>query len=494
MDQVETSQVGTAREGRGAAAKRTPDLLSLPRGDDATACVVRQALHMLRLMGRLDTGRVLVLEPRSAALARLLREHGFRGACHALARHESPNAALRADGYDHVLVADWLEAYEHAESPGESSAPEVLAADSFDVILASDALRFVPLERLTVVLSYLSASLTPRGCLIVAEPSPPFDIRAIESALARSGLLLAADVELACGAGPRVVATFQLRGGEESRLIGLLRRVTYADLERDAVLRQGLVTAYRAVFGGEEWREWARCVRLGCGRQYSRQECEALDPPDRCVCGWSEPLAAFHTAEQVLARLRSELGDPAASCCYVRPGRDGAVDGFMWGYDADVDRLAVALLSGEQVAPGQSALRGQLRDLVAQVEGGEPAGPVYYQSELGVAEGVRSLSLVRGLFTRVLQCASARGARVVVTRTSTRSSAYRLLLGIGMRVLYTYPPCDGGAAGVPADGAERRIVLGGDIRQILSIFCGESDRRLAVRIARELRRGQGQQG
>ncbi len=126
---------------------------------------------------------------------------------------------------------------------------------------------------------------------------------------------------------------------------------------------------------------------------------------------------------------------------------------------------------------------------------------IYYHAELGVREGVRSMSLTRVLFERGLRFAAERGARAVVLRTSKRSPVYRLLTGLGMRPFYWYD-LEGGTAPTQVSEAvpdaaslsrpDDRLLLASDIQTLLDVFATISDTRLAVRIVRGLRAGQEQ--
>jgi hypothetical protein len=288
---------------------------------------------------------------------------------------------------------------------------------------------------------------------------------------------------------PRVLATFQARGRSESRLIGVLRRVTRSQLEDSASLRQDLCVAYREGFGGEEWHEWARCGSLRCDRRYSRSEAEALGPAGLCDCGWPQPVQPFHSNRQIMEKAYTELGDDGNSCCYIRDAA-GAVGGFAWGYHTSIDPLALALTS--QTGDTAWEISTRLQHWLASSGLAHCKDHLYYHSEEAVLEGIRSLSLTRALFHRSLQLAADRGAHVVVLRTSMRSAAYALLIGIGMKVIYRYHSSDGT---LPVDlhasyGTEHetRVVLGGNLRQILSLLSQESDRQVAARIAHHLKR------
>jgi hypothetical protein len=304
---------------------------------------------------------------------------------------------------------------------------------------------------------------------------------------------------------PRTVAVFQRRGDEEARLVGKLERVTASDIERDASLRASVFHVYTEVFGGDEWREWAYCTRPGCGGTYSRADYEALSPAGYCACGWHEPLVPYHSEASVTAKLRAELADPPRSRCYIRRRQPDMADAFVWGYIAPVDDVA-DLLAAEQDYGMRERLRASMVEMLDACDVPLPPGlppTVYYQSEIGVASASRSMTMVRSLFHRVCQFADDRGIPVVVTRTSRTSAAHDLLLGLGMRVISGYqksPAANTNTYNAPvnvsgkhiwtqADIQAERVVFAAPVRDLLRIFYRDSDRRLALHIARHLRRG-----
>lgn len=319
----------------------------------------------------------------------------------------------------------------------------------------------------------------------------------LQASLAAHGLLVCADHEAVADGWPRALATFQRCGVEETRQIGLLRRVTLRDIECNHRLQRELFTTYRNVFGGEEWREWVRCTRPGCGRYYGKQEVLELQPRGMCECGWHEPLVPFHTLESVLTKLRRELADEVSSCCHVRNDLDGKVEGFSWGYMTTLPKLLDTLLP----APDERARATLSTGLVAWYnERGliDMNAPIYYHSELGVMEHVRGLALGCAFFHRAMQFAYDQGVETVIIRSSPRTNASPICFGLGMQVLYRYDePYDDGIdkwdvfPAADDDSPDGRIVLAGDVRRLLQVFSKESDRRLAVHIGRRLRMGRG---
>jgi hypothetical protein len=156
---------------------------------------------------------------------------------------------------------------------------------------------------------------------------------------------------------------------------------------------------------------------------------------------------------------------------------------------------------------------------------GAKPGRIYYQAQIGALEEVRSFGLLRGLFHRALQFAADHGTGIVVTRTSPRTSVYPLLVGIGMRIVYRYDealaagPSGETATGSATDAAlggesgatnaadatdtaetadasagrrgVQRVVLAGALDAMLRLFYTESDRRVIVQIAHQLRQQPG---
>lgn len=484
---------------------------TLPAGQGTGAesrwsALARRSAQMLALHSAGGAGKVLIFEPRSPACGQALRQAGIAGERHAVLRRPLPSMRALAQGYDHLRVWDWSDCL-HVEEPSrndgaaQSQPPTRPALGPFELIVVSDAIRLVHRDHLAELLICLSAFLAPRGFLIVNEPATDGTgglVDDLQRELAGAGLLREADDLRAEDTWPRIIATFQQRPSDEVKHTGILRRATSGDLQRHAALRQGLIATYRDVFGGDEWREWVRCTRPGCGRHYSQQDVRALTPPDRCACGWHEPLVPFHTAASVLAKVRQELADDDMSCCYLRVSREERVEAFGWGYISSVEHLLPALAPAGQRA-AHDALRMSFDVWLARMGMTAEHAPVYYHSELGVLEHARSLSLGCELFRRGLQFAYDRGVQAVMLRSSLLTNASPICFGLGMQVLYRYDrPREAcldrrdiyPTMAVPTD--DNRVILGGDVRQLLEVFARESDRRLALRVGHRLRAGKGE--
>lgn len=481
---------------------------ALGRGVDMESrwsALARRSAQMLALHPAGSAGRVLIFEPRSAGCGRALRKAGIVCERHAVLRRAIPAMRELKQGYDYLHIWDWTDRL-HPRDEGQNDGNDGVeqrghsttsALGLFEQIIVSDALRLVHRDQLAELLICLSDFLAPRGFLIVSEPATDGLMDDLQRALAGAGLLREADDLRVEDTWPRIIATFQKRPPDEVKHTGILRRTTAGDLQRHASLRQGLVTTYRDVFGGDEWREWVRCTRPGCGRHYSQREARAFTPPERCVCGWDEPLVPFHTAASVLTKVRQELADDETSCCYLRVARDERVEAFGWGYIASIEHLLAMLAPTDQRAM-QATLRTSFGAWLAGMNTTAEHAAVYYHSELGVLEHTRSLSLGCELFRRGLQFASDRGVGAVMLRTSPLTNAAPICFGLGMQVLYRYDrphdPCLDArdiypTADVPTD--DNRVILGGDVRQLLEVFAGESDRRLALRVGHRLRVGKG---
>jgi hypothetical protein len=349
-------------------------------------------------------------------------------------------------------------------------------------------------------------TIAPRGILLVSQraghrvggkaishpSSATASLARLESLLVDQGAVLVADAEEGIGDG-RLLVSFQKQGFDEARRIGLIRRVTFDTLTTDITLRSNLISVYRETFGGEEWREWTRCSRRGCERHYSQAETDDLDPPGRCQCGWRGPLKPFHTPEAVHAKLAAELAKPVSSCCYLRLDNE-RVGGFSWGYVTSADAAVRTLVAEPEI---QFVLGGRMRGLLASADVPDGPSAIYYHSELGVPQRGRSLSLLRAMLQRSLHFAYELGARFVVSRTSRQSHIYPIVVGLGMRELFSYTDTAGTLAPIAYNakaitgprnvGADDRVVLGGALQPILRIFMTSSDRGLAVRIAHTLR-------
>jgi hypothetical protein len=470
------------------------------------SALAHRSAQMLALHPAGSAGKVLIFEPRSAACGQALRQAGIAAERHAVLRRPLPAMHALAHGYDHLRIWDWADCL-HIEEPfrddgaAQSRPPTHPALGPFELIVVSDAIRLVHQDHLVELLICLSAFLTPRGFLIVSEPATDGTdglVDDLQRELAGAGLLREADDLHAEDTWPRIIATFQQRPSDEIKHTGILRRATAGDLQHHAGLRQGLIATYRDVFGGDEWREWVRCTRPGCGRHYSQRDVRTLTPPDRCVCGWHESLAPFHTAASVLEKVRRELTDDDMSCCYLRVSREERVEAFGWGYISSVEHLLPALAPQDQRA-AHEALRTSFDAWLARMGMTAEHAAVYYHSELGVLEHARSLSLGCELFRRGLQFAYDRGVRAVMLRTSPLTNAAPICFGLGMQVLYRYDrPRDAcldirdiyPTVDMPTD--DNRVILGGDVRQLLEVFARESDRRLALRVGHRLRAGKGE--
>ncbi len=479
--------------GAGAAAVAT---LSLDQRVRAAESVAKAACQALALSGGPATGRVLLLGAETPSISRCLRVEGFTGERWTLLRRNRALANVLDGSFERAVISDWLDeidtwmesvAHDEEYVPGERLAD----AGQFDAIIAHDLARSVPSELLEPALAWLATFVSPQGYLITCEPMPRLGLEHLEDTLLRAGLLLAADDLTIDGVWQHTVSVFQRRRGDESRLSGVLRRITGAQVRGSKPLQQALSTAYREIFGGDEWREWVRCTRPGCGKHYSRREAEAL-PEERCLCGWPHALEPYYTADSIHAKLRAELADDSSSRCYVRMGEANDVTAFIWGYITSAEDVTETLAPvGDALAFGR--LHGEILALIEAAGGTGQAPDIYYQSEIGSLEAVRSLSLARALFYRVCRFAYDSGVYVMVTRTTRQSSAFPLLAGIGMKTLYDYATASysSDATDMPVDSShstdDQRIVLGGDVRQILHMICTESDRRIALRVARYLR-------
>lgn len=465
--------------------------------------------------------RVLVLEPRSDMLCHGLRRAGFTGELWALLRrpiaYPSTAAQLRG-GYNSIAYWDWSEPVARlshaAHSDAIPTAPARLGV--FSAVIVSDASRLVPADQIGLLLSSLASLVQERGYLFVSEPYPDVDISLLEHQLLRDGLLLASDPEHTGDDWPRTLATFQKRGGEEAHLIGSLQRVEWPAIESHISVQDDIVSTYSEVFGGDEWHEWVRCTRPGANHHYSQREAALLSPPNRCLCGWPRPLQPFHTHDTVLEKLYHDLARQPTSCCYMKMNPDDGVEGFTWGYLAEVDDVAHVLAEG-QGGRVCDELRRRIGSLVADVDGdgphaaesSSPRAKVFYHSELGVRNSARSLSLARGLFHRAFQFAYDQGASAVVLRTSITSPAYDISKGLEMRTLYRYTEASTMSVGGEQDGPQlptadplrtrhrkvqrdlssileqqpdTRVVVGGDLKRMLQFLGGESDRRLVMRM------------
>lgn len=507
------------------------------RRNEATLEIARALAEISAPSACENAGRILVVEPRSAHVARSLRVAGFPGEIVALASIPIGERYGLADGYAKIIVDDWtanvapqsrarvlsgapITAPDTA-APARDSAAVDEAFGEFQSIIVTDLTRYLAPEYAPAALRWLAGRLTVQGCLALADPALTLEPERIAELVSEAGLTLATDARIIEGDWPRTLTLWRRRSPSDVAKGGIAQRLTWEGLAISERLQELVVSAYQEVFGGAEWGEWARCTRPGAHHAYSRAAVAALNPPNQCVCGWPEPLVMYHPAEDVLARLYRDLTPADTSAAYFRFAsapensgegvettdsveRDGisAVEGFSWGYLTNTYRLARNLRpEDEHTGPTRDHLQRQLLDLLATLGARDNPSAIYYHSELGVREGMRSLSLTRVLFERGLRFAAERGARAVVLRTSKRSPVYRLLTGLGMRPIYWYAPeGDADAAfareaapdAAPISRPDDRLLLAGDSQTLLDIFATISDTRLAVRIVRGLRVGPNQ--
>ncbi len=202
-----------------------------------------------------------------------------------------------------------------------------------------------------------------------------------------------------------------------------------------------------------------------------------------------------------------------------------SIDSFTWGYFSSPERLLESLMihsaQADDLASSGSAvhveetsqhppelrvalkrmqqwrIRHSDQNSIWSMHLGPHEDPVYnltdglqsifYVSEFGVTSGLRNMSMTRTLFQRTLQFAEDHGADTVVLRTSRNSNGYRLLLGVGMEEIQTLvhtAPGDErtrGASGVPDD--DPRVLLVGQVQELLQIFSTLSDQGLIAHIA-----------
>jgi hypothetical protein len=467
--------------------------------------------------------RILVVEPRTRGLGMALRAAGFHGETTALLHMRQPRDVGIAQSYDQIITQDWLPPTNASVSQewqeGAPQAQERLGV--YDALIVNDLTRTLRSAQLAGALAWLSTCLNPLGYLVLAEPAHMVNGIQLARDLLEYGLELVTDPEYIAEDWPRSLMIWQRRSPSEARRSGVAQRIGWTQLAQDRPLQRQLISAYQRIFGGDEWSEWVKCVAPGCGRHYSYGQAQALQPPDRCVCGSDEPLAPFHPAVDVLARLYQDLTPAETSCAYIRfgdvdaAGQERAVSGFAWGYLTDPYRLSRTLLP---VAPDDRAsdsrvnLLHKLTALLHRISMRDNPAVIYYHADSGVVENTRSLSLTRYLFERSLRFAREQGADVVILRTSLRSPAFRLLTGLGMRPLYWYagepsaerwqaartaPASASHEAAGTANGpsvVDERVVLWGETSALLGIFSTHSDFRLAGRIARGLRAARDESG
>ena len=468
--------------------------------------------------------RILVVEPRTRGLGMALRAAGFNGETTALLHMRQPRDVGITQGYDQSITQDWLPPTNASMSQVRQEGQATQAQERlgvYDALIVSDLTRTLSPAQLTGVLTWLSTCLSPLGYLVLAEPAHMVNGIQLTRDLLDCGLELVTDPEYIAEDWPRSLMIWQRRTPSETRRSGVAQRIGWTQLAQDRPLQRQLISAYQRIFGGEEWSEWVKCVAPGCGRHYSYAQAQALQPPDRCICGSDEPLAPFHPAVDVLARLYQDLTPAETSCAYIRfgdvdaAGQERTVSGFAWGYLTDPYRLSRTLLPVapvDRTSDARTVLLHKLTALLHRISRRDNPAVIYYHADSGVVENTRSLSLTRYLFERSLRFAREQGADVVILRTSLRSPAFRLLTGLGMRPLYWYAgepsaerwqaartaPAGASheAAGV-ADGlsvVDERVVLWGETSALLGIFSTHSDFRLAGRIARGLRAARDESG
>ena len=456
---------------QGRSPVRTKSLLDV---------AVHEVLQIRELLGLGEAMRVLVLGPYSPLVGHRLRASGLAGECWALVRHPSSAQGLQNEAtYDQVIVSDWpsvVSSQEHLSSQIEFG--------RFDVIVCLELSRIFSPEGVVDALEWATSTLlSPFGYLVSGEPLPFFSLPELESSLLKSSLLLAADERVVETDWSWSVTRWQLRPGDSSRLAGQFCEITRADMERRASLKHAVVSCFRETFGGDEWGEWMKCA--DCHRHYSCSEYNALAPSGQCLCGTSRPLDCYHKPHEVLAELYTDLTDSTNSRLYVREGPVGNVDAFIWGSLITTQQASSHLLS-HYGAQKQKRLQGTLDSLLQRQGIYDPSTLIFYMAYLGVLEQVRSLSLVRALFTRICQFAVDRGVELVIGATIPTVNTYTLLCGIGMEPVYTYPARPSQARISRLD--ESGVVLGGNARSLLSqVSC--SERRLALHIGRSIRQG-----
>lgn len=481
----------------------------------AAPIIAQSLLKAASLRGPDTLRRILVVEPRTGNIGLALRDQRYAGVTVALMRMPMPREFGVEQGYDQIITEDWLPSTQTGtlRLPPSEGAHANQRLGTFDAVIVSDLTRALSPHLLTGALAWLTTCVSAQGYLVLAEPAHTINVHQLARDLLDNGLELVTDPEYIADDWPRSLLVWRRRSPSEAQRSGVVQRITWEQLAIDRPLQRQLIGAYQYIFGGDEWREWVKCVRPGCGRHYSRAEMLALVPPNRCVCGWNQPLAPYHPAQDVLARLYQDLTPAETSCAYFRfgdadvEGVEREISGFAWGYLTDPYRLARTLLPvrpADQFAERRLSLARALHTLLHRApRGGRDNPPViYYHADSGVVEQTRSLSLTRYLFERSLQFALEQGAESVILRTSLRSPAYRLLTGLGMRPVFWYsgeprtepyraaqpvaPQTRAGEMGVSPE-IDERVVLWGEVSALLNIFSTHSDFRLAGRIARGLR-------
>lgn len=445
--------------------------------------VASQVARLLRRAGALETGRIMLFEPRTCALARHLRRAGFRGEIHVVSQLREPVTSI-SRWADTSAQIDWAElttdntaSDDVSDDVSENAGMASLAGGGeYDAVIVENVERVVAREQIPRLLPWLASRTAPRGYLgILHEAGSQW--HASTEALLRAGCLLSRDVQQIHDSWTWTFAIYQRWPAAELHLAGRLDRYTLAELTTAPQL-DGLVETYREVFSGDDWQEWVRCVDPACGKQYSKEQLNGFVDPERCPCGCEQALIPFHSSQSIVAKLSRELKS-AASCCYLAVNDADGVDGFSWGYITSVEPLVTELLEGLP-ARATTSLGVSVQDLIHEVTGSVATEDVYYHSEIGIAGRARGSSLFRWLCLRVLETVDDQGAHVVLARTSRASSAYPMLLGVGMRQLFAYDE------GVPQSDLadltrDQRVILGGNVQEMLRIFSQEPDLKLVIR-------------
>jgi hypothetical protein len=449
----------------------------------ASAClsdaIVADVVQIRETLGLKDSVRLLILEPFSPAVGEKLSAAGLAGERWALlgSAYASACASRVGSAYDHLIIGDWLSCMRDQQEL--SSLCEV---GRFDIVVVLELSRILPRDEIPAALQWVAASLLlPYGYLVSGEPLAATRGVDLETSLLHADLLLAADQRRIEADWSWSLTRWQLRPGDSSRLTGKLREITLDDLERQVSLRQALVTCYRETFGGDEWREWMRCI--ACGRHFSRGEYESLLPPDQCVCGAEQSLSLFYSTQDVLAEILLHLRDAPNSRLYVRMGPPNRIEAFAWGSVARPKRVVSRLLPHvDEVEQGR--LQEALTEAQHRIGIEDPAEPILHLAYVGALEHVRSLSLLRSLFARMCQFALDRGAKVIVAETITPIPAYTLLAGLGMETVFAYPHLPLNAQSSRLD--ESGVILLGSTCSLLAQVSHISERRLALHLARSI--------
>lgn len=468
--------------------------------------------------------RILVVEPYTRALGLALRAEGISAQTTALIHARLPREVDFDQGFDRTLTDDWTPPSAAAQTDDTAIAALLERLGVYDALIVSDLTRTLSPTQLPGALAWLANCLNAQGFLVLSEPGHTLNAFQLARDLMASGLELVTDPEYIGEDWPRALLVWRRRSTAEAHRYGVVQRVEWPHLEQDIPLQRQLITSYQEVFGGEEWREWVRCVRPGCGRHYSRAQFQALQPQWECLCGWDEPLVPYHPAQEVLRRLRRDLTPAESSCAYIRYGdvdataEERRVGGFAWGYLSDPRRLAHTLLPDQPGAPADArveearkTLMHAIDDVVQQTQespqeptqGRDNPAVIYYHAEIGIVASARNLGLAFYLFERSLRFAWERGAQIVMLRTAPRSQAHRLVTGLGMRTIYRYsddqPAQQSEMATSPLEAAhggsvlgattevDDRVVMWGRISTLLETFANHSDTRLVGYMARGLR-------